>query len=205
MFTPFWLAATLGWLAFSYVVISFVEFLAHGVFMHKPTWLSKRFGLFEQVLHLHRTFHHGECFPGRHFDEHEGDCLEKNIRFDFLQGQVMSCWVWIPLFLAAQHYGLSSTAGAFCALGGVTMMASVFVHHCIWNLVHRQMHSQPAKRASWFKNSRVCLWLARYHFMHHAYPKVNFCVVCPGADWIMGTYKAPSAKDVEEMQKHGFI
>ena len=93
--------------------------------------------------------------------------------------------------------------GQLFAIGGVVFMLSLAAHHHAWNLVHRQMHTKASARAGWFRRSRICLWLAQYHYMHHSYPKVNFCIVCPLADWVMGTYKAPEEKDLAEMQKHG--
>lgn len=201
----FWIATTLVWVLISYVIISFIEFFAHGVLMHKPTFLAKRFPFFKNVLDSHRHFHHGECFPGTHFDEAEGDCLEINIKLGVAEGQLLSFWIWGPLFLTALFFGLSSVVGKVLVLGALVFMLSLFAHHCIWNLIHIQMHTKDSERAKWFKQSRLCLWLARNHFMHHAYPRVNFCIVCPLADWLMGTYKAPQPKDIAEMRKHGFF
>ncbi len=200
----FWIGITAFWFAVSYVIISFIEFFAHGVLMHKPTVLSRRMPFFKGVLDRHRHFHHGECFPGTHFDESEGDCLEVNIKLPVFEGQVASFWIWGPLLLLALFFGFSSIIGMVFGLGAVIFMLSLFLHHNAWNLIHIQMHTQPEKRAKWFNRSSLCLWLARNHFLHHAYPKVNFCIVCPLADWLMGTYKKPGAKDVIEMRKHGF-
>ncbi|MBX9724024.1 MAG: hypothetical protein K2X81_21640, partial [Candidatus Obscuribacterales bacterium] len=110
-----------------------------------------------------------------------------------------------PLTLAAYILDFSSRAGQVPLLGAIVFVIALMTHHSAWNLIHIQMHTANEKRANWFKHSRLCLWLARNHFMHHAYPRVNFCIVCPLADWIMGTYKAPQAKDIEEMKKHGFF
>ncbi len=200
----FWAVVFIASLAFSYVLISFIEWISHGVFMHKPTWFSKRFKFFNETLHEHRTFHHGECFPGRHFDEAEGDCLTVNIHLRILFGQLAASWAWAPLFIAAYCCGIATTVGLSLCVVGVTFMVSLAVHHVTWNFIHVQMHTNRDKRARWFAKSSLCLYLARYHYMHHVYPRVNFCVVTPLADWIMGTYKAPSEKDIEDMKKHGF-
>ncbi len=200
----FWTMVILLWLLLVYTIISFIEFVSHGVFMHKPTWLSKNSKFFKTTLDEHRTFHHGECFPGRHFDEAEGDCLKINIHLRVLWGQLASFWMWAPLFFAAYLCGFSTTAGTCLTIGAVTFMIGLMVHHLTWNLIHVQMHTGKEKRSRWFANSQLCLFLARYHYMHHVYPRVNFCVVVPLADWLMGTYKEPGPKDIADLKKHGF-
>ncbi|MBX9573869.1 MAG: hypothetical protein K2X77_33550 [Candidatus Obscuribacterales bacterium] len=200
----FWISSLLFWSVLCYVGLSFIEYFLHGTFMHQPNWLSEKSPFMKEVLDEHRQFHHADCFPAKHFDDREGECLEVNIRLRLLFGQVASSWIWGNLFLAAYRLGLDSRGGQFLAMGGVMFMLSLLAHHQAWNMIHVQMHTSPEKRASWFKNSSLCLWLARYHYMHHAHPKVNFCIVCPGADWLMGTYSQPSELDVKNMQKHGF-
>lgn len=200
----FMISSLLFWSVVCYIGLSFIEFFLHGTFMHLPTWWSRNFAYMKEVLDEHRSFHHGECFNASHFDDKEGECLEVNIRLRLLFGQVASCWVWGSLFFGAYLFGLQSHGGKFLAMGGVMFMLSLLAHHQAWNMIHLQMHTNPEKRAGWFKNSSLCLWLARYHYMHHAHPKVNFCIVCPGADWLMGTYAVPSPADVNNMQKHGF-
>lgn len=201
----FWTVVVTCWLALSYVLISFIEWVSHGVFMHRPTWFSSHSKFFAETLHEHRTFHHGECFPGRHFDESEGDCLTINIHLRVLWGQFASAWMWAPLFVAAYFCGFTSTAGIALTVGALIFMVSLFIHHMTWNFIHVQMHTDKSKRAAWFANSRVCLYLARYHYMHHVYPRVNFCVVTPLADWLMGTFKPAGEKDIADMKKHGFF
>ena len=204
MLSLFWISSILFWFAVCYVGLSFIEFFMHGTLMHQPTWLSRTFFYFQDVLDEHRSFHHAECFPGKRFDEAKGDCLDKNIRLRRFFGQMASSWIWGSMFLTAYLLGFGTRAGQFVALGGVMFMISLFAHHQAWNMIHLQMHIGSTERAAWFKNSALCLWLARYHYMHHAHPKVNFCIVCPGADWLMGTYKAPDERDVTNMKKLGF-
>ena len=201
----FYVATVLFWLAISYVGLSFIEFILHGTLMHQPTWLTRNSAYFKEILDEHRSFHHGECFPGQKFDEAEGDCLELNIKLRPFYGQAVAVVFWGPMFALACVFDLTTSVGQFFAIGGVTFMLSLLAHHLTWNLIHIQMHTPEKERASWFKNSSLCLWLARYHYMHHAHPRVNFCIVCPGADWLMGTFKAPAPRDIEDMHKHGFF
>jgi hypothetical protein len=202
----FWTAVTISWIAISYVVISFIEFVSHGVFMHKPTWLSANSKFFKETLDEHRTFHHGHCFPGRHFDEADDhDCVTINIHLRVFFGQLASCWMWGPLFVAAFLLGFGSTAGKILILGGFTFMLLLMLHHITWNFIHVQMHKTRESRDQWFATSKLCLYLARYHYIHHVYPRSNFCVVCPLADWLMGTFRTANEKDIADLKQRGFF
>ncbi|MBX9690136.1 MAG: hypothetical protein K2X27_25720 [Candidatus Obscuribacterales bacterium] len=180
------------WLCLTYLILSLIEFVSHGVLMHQPTWLSRHFKYFQDTLDEHRSFHHAECFPGRKMDQGEGDCLKINIKLRPGLSIFGSCWIWGPLLY-------------FSPLGACIFVLGFLAHNLAWNLVHVQMHTKLPKRARWFQRSRLCLFLARYHYMHHIYPRKNHNVVCPLIDWVMRTYQSPSEKDLEAMKALGFL
>lgn len=200
----FWISSLLFWMATCYMALSFIEYFLHGTFMHQKTWFARNSKFMEEVLYEHNFFHHGKCFNAQHFDDREGECLEINLRLRLIFGQVASFWLWGGLIFTGFLHGVDTRLGQFLVMGGAMFSLSLLAHHQAWNMIHLQMHTSPEKRASWFRNSSLCLWLARYHFMHHTHPRVNFCIVCPGADWLMGTYSVPKQDDVDNMQKHGF-
>ncbi len=48
--------------------------------------------------------------------------------------------------------------------------------------------------------------VSRRHYQHHLEPnECNFCLFLPGPDWIMGTGRDPSDKDLKEMGRLGFV
>lgn len=186
-----WILWTLFWLAFSYVVISLSEYFSHRYLMHRPTWLSRTFKFFRLTLEEHRDYHHGTCFSGRKFTAGaEDECLVINIDIKPIYGLLASCFIWIPLLFVSLH-------------GAVVFVLLVLLHNSAWGVIHRQMHKPPAERAHWFKRSRLCLWLARYHCLHHIYPRCNHSVLFVLPDALFGTLRKPTAKDVATMTELG--
>lgn len=182
-----WVLTTLFWAVFSYIVLSLFEYVAHRFPMHRASWLTRKFKFFRQHLEEHRDYHHGECFSGRNFTQGaEGRCLVINIDINPFIGLLAASVVWIPLLFVSLH-------------GAIVFVIIGLVHNLSWGFIHKQMHTPPEKRSRWFKNSALLLWLARYHCVHHIYPGANFSVMFVLPDFIFGTYRAPSAKDVATM------
>lgn len=182
------------WLVFSYVLIAVLEWAGHAILMHRDTWLSRRFKYFEETVQQHRNFHHGHCFPGRRFDLRrfeagaEDQCFIKNIDLKPLTGLMASVPIWGTLLW-------------FYPVGGVIFITCVIAHHSLWGVVHRQMHTPRNERAAWFRNSPFLLWLARYHCLHHIYPKKNHSILFILPDFLFGTYYKPTEKDIETMRE----
>lgn len=183
--------STVLWGGFSYVVISLFEYVSHRYPMHRSSWLSRKFKFFQKHLREHRDYHHGECFSGRKFTQGpEDQCLVINIDINPFVGLFASSIVWIPLLLLSLH-------------GAIVFVVVALIHNLSWGFIHKQMHTPVDRRAKWFRNSRLCLWLARYHCVHHIYPGANFSVMFVLPDFIFGTYRAPSAKDIASMRALG--
>jgi hypothetical protein len=170
-----------------YVLMSFVEWLLHRKVMHLrglPRWAYSAFPSLGDVQHAHAVQHHVRFY--NQFD-HEPDFVGRhyNITLDVALGVV----------------GLAPLWGAFLLLSvaaGVTALACVLLHHLTWNLIHNEMHNPSGAR--WAK-TRLFKYLARYHYLHHAHPARNYNVVCPLADWVLGTRAAEDVSDIIELSR----
>jgi hypothetical protein len=63
------------------------------------------------------------------------------------------------------------------------------LHGWAWGPIHREMHFPEGR---WFSGLRLFRFWRSYHKTHHDHPGRNFNVLCPGADWLFGTYKSPT-------------
>ncbi len=192
----FWtteLSCLLAWIATSYVLFSLLEYISHRVFMHSENFLSRRFSYFQESLHEHRNFHHAQCFPGRRFLKSTvSECFLRNFQLRPLMSVLFFSFVWIPIFF-------------WSPMGAGVFIATVVMHNVVFSIMHRQMHTPVAERKRWFSNSRVCMWLARHHYLHHVYPSKNNNGLFPLWDWPLGTYAVASEKDNQNMQELGLF
>ena len=69
-------------------------------------------------------------------------------------------------------------------------MVTMLVYFVIYEYMHWNMHvprKQFVERFHWFQ------FLRSHHKLHHQYYQVNFCVLFPLADWVMGTLETETS------------
>lgn len=167
-----------GWFVFSCVLMSFIEHQVHSRLMHKRTVSFKR--AFEAHALVHHT-HYSKIFS----DEPVAPGEDKEIRLTVHKAPIKA----IPF---AALIALVSWQGA------VVFVATVCMHHWVWNKIHLEMH-KPEQRL--FSQWPIYKFLARYHWLHHRYQDKNFNVVFPLADYVLGTSVQPNKFDLSCMQQ----
>ena len=168
-----------GWLMFSYVLMSLIEYVLHRWPMH-----SRRFArlvwwlpLLKDEVYRHAYLHHSVYFPAKHF-----------VGCDDPASRYISVSI-SPFF---NVIGLLPLWGSLCfvsPLGGLVFASFAALHAVLWTMIHREMHEPKAR---WFANLRIYKFWRRYHETHHRRPNFNFNVVCPLMDHLFGTYLGPN-------------
>lgn len=161
------------WLVCSYVFLSLVEYVAHRWPMHSKK-LAGRIPALWPTFERHAVLHHGRWY--RTFDD-EPDVAAKHINL------TMS-----PVFNVVGLSPFWGLAYLVSPLGAAVMVGAIAAHAVIWSVIHTEMH-QPGDR--WFARLPLYRFLRDYHRGHHERPATNYNVVCPGADWVFGTYRRP--------------
>jgi hypothetical protein len=175
--------------AASVILMSFVEHTIHRWHSHKrplPELAYRSIPYLEGVYHEHAKLHHQHYYEV--FD-HEPDPYGRdlNITLNVWLGGLIALiccvgfWFVWPVFAAVFFF-------------------TVIGHHLTWNLIHAEMH-KPSGRL--FARTFIYKFLARYHWMHHAYPGKNYNVVFPLADYLTGTHLSPRSCDQARMKKMG--
>ena len=102
---------------------------------------------------------------------------------------------------------------AICYFGGPWFAAGALIPFVLWPLLSQCVHPYLHQSASQVKSSApVALrflartgcfqYLARYHWMHHTYTDCNYNLLI-GGDFVLGTYRRPSAEDLRAMEGEG--
>lgn len=177
-----------GWLLFSCCLVSFIEHQVHAQLMHKKNPLSSRDKGFEKVFKSHAIVHHGH-YSQIFTDEPVAPGEDKEIRLTVLKAPIKT----LPFTILIAIFSWQ------CAL---FFVATVLVHHWIWNKIHLEMHKPEGKG---FSNWAPYRFLARHHYLHHVHPNKNFNVVFPFADYILGTNVKASNSERLDMHKLGFL
>ena len=105
--------------------------------------------------------------------------------------QLFVFWIFntIMLYLLFTPYISLFICSSSC-LG--TLLYNIFV----WNTYHAYIHGLCASEICFMKgisyqyvpvNNWYSLWIIRNHQLHHKYPKKNYNIIFPGADYILGT------------------
>jgi hypothetical protein len=171
------------WFAVWFVAMSFVEHFAHRHLMHRKGFIDRWFPM---IYHRHAIQHHRTYY--KVFNPEPDDFGRKlNIRFEILPSLPIAL-VWAALLFP------------FSKVSASMVLAAIFAHHALWNLVHEEMHDPKGR---FFSKWGIYRFLARYHWMHHTYPGKNYNVVLPLADYVWGTHLKPSQKDVKRMEEIG--
>ena len=146
---------------------SFFEWFVHKHFMHSTKWLREPF-------ERHAILHHGMQRSLRSFFARPSD----NPQYMLIEASFFP-FVWllhVPLYLGIDHFVAHHT-GIGIALGTACYCAAYeFVHWC-----------EHVPRDRWIERTRAFRFLLEHHRVHHLYPKKNYNVVFPLADWILGT------------------
>lgn len=168
-----------GWLAFSCILMSFIEHQVHSKLMHK-----RSVERFKRTFEAHAIVHHqhySEIFS----DEPVPAGEDKEIRLTVRKAPLKA--LPIAVFISFLSWK-----------GALIFIAVVTAHHWIWNKIHLEMH-KPERRG--FSRWGIYQFLARYHWLHHRYPNKNFNVVFPLADYLLGTNAKANQADRKRMDE----
>ncbi len=191
----FWLITNIiFWILLSYLLISLFENLVHRFFMHKKSFLKSVYRIAPYLLEVfesHAVRHHSIWY--REFD-YEPDPLgrQENLKvlfIDVLAMLLLTSVIWVFLLW-------------FNLLSGIIFISVFFIHRFLWNTIHTQMHIPEDVI---FRNWKIYRFLARHHFLHHQDTRINFNVVAPLADSLLGTVGKPRLKDIREMLRLGYL
>jgi hypothetical protein len=90
---------------------------------------------------------------------------------------------WITTIIFASP--LIFMIGWFLSLtAAVSFVLMGMIHNIAWTVFHEEMH---IPKGAFYSKWVVYKFLYNYHVDHHNFPKQNFNVVYPFADWILGT------------------
>lgn len=183
-----------AWLIANIALISFLEYVVHCQFMHRrflPLHLYQRFPFLEDYFHAHAILHHTTYYRRFNF---EPDPLgrEIDLRLSLKTG----------LLLYASISPLVIALAVFAPLGAFAFSIVAATHMYLWGVLHHEMHVPDSR---FLQQSASYRFLARYHFLHHRYPKKNFNVVVPLADFFLGTQAHPRPCDLREMIRLGYL
>lgn len=173
-----------GWFLFSCVVMSFVEHQVHQQLMHKCS-LARFKKTFEAHAITHHKTHYGKVFCDEPVAVGEDQEIRLTVRKAPLKALPVAAFVAL-----------------FSWQGAIIFIATVTLHHWIWNKIHLEMH-KPEQRN--FSRWPVYKFLARYHWLHHKYPNKNYNVVFPLADYVLATSAHATVADREQMALLGLL
>ncbi|MBI3796368.1 MAG: hypothetical protein HY268_05265 [Deltaproteobacteria bacterium] len=157
--------------------------------MHRrklPEWFYHHIPELARVFEDHHLLHHHKYY--RIFD-YEPDLVGRylNISLNPWLGVFYGSFVWIPLFF-------------FSSPGSLIFVFTIIAHHLLWSALHQEMHV-PSR--SFLSHLSLYQYLARYHWMHHAYPGANYNIVFPLMDFFLKTHRCPSQDDKRAMRLVG--
>ncbi len=195
-----WVLQVVVSLVGSLIVLSFIEHGIHGYVMHRkifPTFVYRYIKLLSMHLHDHVALHHNTYFKiFNNEPDEEGKRLNMTISFFTV---FLGLAAFSPVLILLAYYVSIVPALVFAA--------TLFTHRYLWNTIHGEMH-QP-KYPAWSKWA-LYRYLARYHYLHHQHHRngehVNFNIVIPFADFIMGkAFVRPTDAEREEMKRFGYL
>jgi hypothetical protein len=183
-----------AWLIANIALISFLEYVVHCQFIHRrflPLHLYQRFPFLEDYFHAHAILHHTTYYRRFNF-EPDPSGREIDLRLSLKTGLLLYASV-SPLVIAL---------AVFSPLGAIAISIVAATHMYLWGVLHHEMH---VPKSRFLQQSASYRFLARYHFLHHRYPKKNFNVVVPLADFFLGTRAHPRPCDLREMIRLGYL
>jgi hypothetical protein len=155
------------WVVLAYIITSAYEHFGHRFMMH-----GRIVGLLE-FFEKH-VLHHGRFAPFRKYrtaDDPAGEWVGIDLGAPMMF--FASAIIWGPVAL-------------FVSKTGAIVLATFFsLHGEAWTWFHREIH-YPRDR--WFARTAYFRFVTRYHGRHHERPDVNFTVMCPLMDQLMGKF-----------------
>ena len=165
--------------------MSFIEHQIHSRLMHKRNFLSVRYPSYKRTFESHAIFHHGH-YSKIFSDEPVTPGEDKEIQLTVRKAPFKA----MPV---AAIIALVSWPGA------LILMATVTLHHWIWNKIHLEMPQNRSKKASAVglhincsRNiigsitdtpTKISMWFS------------------PFADFVLGTNARPTAADLVCMRR----
>ena len=182
------------WILASIVLLSFVERFVHRVLMHRrtlPAALYQYLAFLDDYQQAHAVLHHRKYYRQFNF---EPDPVGREI--DLRLGPYTAVRLYAGVFPMVLALAMVDLLGA--AVFSVVAVAYMYS----WGLIHREMHV-PTSRV--LKKLAMYRFLARYHYLHHRYPRLNFNLLNPLADFLLGTVARPMPCDIREMLRLGYL
>ena len=158
------------WVVFTYVALSFFEYVSHRWLMHAPRGL---------MFPEHAVLHHGHYFPRGRFVWRPGD----DPAAPFISIGTGPMPLWTAPFTLLLFFCVSKQ-------GAMVFFGASVLHGILWRLLHAEMHFA---RRGWLARSRLFRFWYDYHHVHHDEPRFNYASLLPMFDHVFGTYRAPMA------------
>lgn len=182
----------------SILLMSFMEYFLHGHVMHRkvfPDFVYKRAKFIETFLHNHVVLHHGKYF--KQFNHEPDERASAHLLISY-RTVILGLLVALP-FMALYTVYVS-------IVPPLIFISIAFLHRFIWNTIHTEMHHPVYP---YWSKWEVYKFLARYHYLHHNTHRkngnVNYNVVLPIADYVMGKVGTPTEEQRDEMRKFGYL
>jgi len=162
--------------------------------MHRRLFSSKIYRtipFLDNYFRAHAVLHHTKYYRIFNFEpDHVGREID------------MRLGLFTAIRLYAATFPLVLALAIIDLQGAVEFTLVAFLHMYLWGLLHHEMH---VPKNSLIQQSRAFRFLARYHFLHHRYPRRNYNVIIPIADILMGTFAEARSCDLREMLRLGYL
>ena len=168
-------------IAFDYLTVSLLEYIAHRWFMHRPQIANYVGSSYLHATWMEHMDHHGQCYNV--FDHEEAPCGLRNLTIRYSTELLV---VTVPAVL----WWFVDPLTAYL------LPAFALLHGVLWSAVHTEMH-RPVK--TWFSRTWIFRYLNRYHFLHHRHMGTNFNTLFLGWDWILRTAAKATGADQKEI------
>lgn len=224
--------AGMAGLLVGYIAVSACESFFHRTLGHASPALRQRckaFGFLGRLIlrawYSHTVVHHHMTFRHHYLEQFSSDEEEHRLRekliasgrghiigqsYGLKVGPLIDYFLYVAptlpvmaLVFAAGGLWLDGYAfhvGALVPLVAMPLM-SEFVHPLLHLSHDRAVQEAPALLRPLVR-SRYFRFAARHHWLHHRHPQVNFNTMLAG-DWLLGTAKAPTVDELEEMKALG--
>lgn len=170
--------------AFAFCLGSIIEWFVHKDLMHSIQWMKT-------PHQRHAVEHHAERkAPGKYYAK--ADELKEYHLFE--TSFMPALWILhAPLFFAAYYFfGLASGIGVAAGTGAYVIG---------YEVLHWYMHC-PDEFI--FRNTRWFQFISEHHRLHHNKASINYNVVFPLGDWLLGTYytELPIDREPEDVRNN---
>jgi len=225
-FTDFWMLS-IG-LSVGYVIASLIESFMHQHVSDAPNKSVKRWEryphLFRYLIrtrYSHHVVHHCRTFKQDYVTQFRSTEEQERLDLDLAQrgahGRIIKrsayavrlhgsgALVFVAPLLPAIPL-MYSLLGSWAVVGTCLSLSlpplfSHFIHPYL-HMPHERAIREAPPLTSWLLKRWYFRAMARNHYLHHRYVAWNFNLVL-GGDWLRGRYRAPTEKDVQEMQRLG--